>query len=390
MRQWEAKSMDEHARHVRIWRGLQAILCPWLRRFFRMECDPIDVDGPILLIANHVTAWDPVLMAAALKKKQVYYVASERILRVSFAGKLIQRLFAPIPRRKGAKSLETVRAILRHLRAGHSVCLFAEGEQSWDGQSIPVVEGTGSLVRSAGVTTVTYRLEGAYLSAPRWAKGVRRGRVRGRLMGVYDGEALRKMSTEEVNALLNRDIHEDAWARQKAAPVPYRGKRLAECLERLLYLCPQCRGVGTLQTSGSALTCGCGLSLRYLPTGFLDPPAPFETLTDWEQWQREKMRRRDFSHAVGDEKLFADGGVTLSVIDGGKEETLGAGSLIQEKDALSCAGRRFALNAIDDMAMTQHNVLLFSAGDAYYQLRSQGATNLRKYLEIWKAAKNQG
>ncbi len=382
--------MDEHSRHVRIWNGLQVILGPWLRRAFRLTCDPIDVDGPILLIVNHVTAWDPLLVAMALKNKYVYYVASERILRVGLAGKLIQWMFAPIPRRKGARSLETVRSILRHLRAGHSVCLFAEGEQSWDGQSIPVVEGTGSLVRSAGALTVTYRLEGAYLSAPRWAKGLRKGQVRGRLVGVYDGETLRQMSTGDINALLNRDIHEDAWARQKAKAVPYRGKRPAECLERLLYLCPKCLRISTLRSRGDRLSCGCGLSLRSLPTGFLDPPTPFETLTDWERWQKEQLRRRNFAPEEGGAALFADGGLTLSVIDGGKEETLGTGSLTQEEGALSCAGRRFALDAIDEMAMTLHNVLLFSAGDAYYQIRAKGNTNLRKYLEIWKVAKNQG
>ncbi|MBR5705652.1 MAG: 1-acyl-sn-glycerol-3-phosphate acyltransferase [Deltaproteobacteria bacterium] len=381
--------MDEHSRHERIWKGLQVIVRPWLCRAFRLECDPIDVDGPILLIVNHVTAWDPLLVAMALKNKYVYYVASEQLTRIGFAGKLIQWMFAPIPRRKGARSLETVRGILRHLRAGHSVCLFAEGEQSWDGLSIPVVEGTGSLVRSAGVTTVTYRLEGAYLSATRWAKGIRKGKVRGRLVGVYDGETLRQMSTGDNNALLNRDIHEDAWARQKAEPVAYHGKRLAHCLERLLYLCPQCRGVSTLRSSGSTLNGPCGLALRYLPTGFLDPPTAFETLTEWDQWQTEQFHRRSFLHADDDGPLFADGGLTLSVIGGGQEKTLGNGPLIQEKNALACAGRRFELSAIDDMAMTRHNVLLFSVGDAYYQVRAKGAVNLRKYLEIWKDTKDR-
>ena len=110
--------MDDYERHQRIWRMLYGPVSRWICRKFHMTHEDLHVEGPVLLVPNHVNAWDPLLVAMSLKDKQVYYVASERILRVSFAGKLIQRLFAPIPRRKGAKSLETVRAILRHLRAG--------------------------------------------------------------------------------------------------------------------------------------------------------------------------------------------------------------------------------------------------------------------------------
>ena len=50
---------------------------------------------------------------------------------------------------------------------------------------------------------------------------------------------------------------------------------------------------------------------------------------------------------------------------------------------MTCADRAFPLAEIADMAMTQSDRLLFSAGDGYYQIRGSGNANLRKYLEIW-------
>ena len=74
---------------------------------------------------------------------------------------------------------------------------------------------TGKLVRNSGATLVTYRLEGNYLSAPRWGKGTRRGKINARLVGVYPPEELKKMKPDEITALINKDIFEDAWERQK-------------------------------------------------------------------------------------------------------------------------------------------------------------------------------
>ena len=168
--------MDNYQRHQKIWRVLYGLLAPMVQRKFAMTHEDLHLDGPVLLIPNHVSAWDPLLVAMSLRDKQVYYVASEHIFRLGLVTKLIRWLVDPIPRRKASSGADTVKACLRHLRAGHSVCLFAEGEQSWDGLTQPIFPATGKLAKASGASLVTYRLEGAYLSLPRWGRGIRRGR----------------------------------------------------------------------------------------------------------------------------------------------------------------------------------------------------------------------
>ena len=338
-----------------------------------------------MLISNHVSALDPLFVAVALGSKQVYYVASEHIFRLGFISKVIRWLVSPISRRKGAASFDTAKECLAHLRAGRSVCIFAEGEQSWDGRSIPAVQGTGSLVLASGAKLVTYRLEGGYFSLPRWGKGLRRGAIRGRVTGVYPAEELARMTKEKIMLLINQGIRENAWERQEQENTRFLGKRPAEYLERFLYLCPGCGRIGTLQSEGERLKCACGLSLRYTDTCRFDPAIPFANLAEWEDWQKEQLRCRRFVSDALDGCLFSDEEGTLSRIGENHDQTLlGTGRIAQYEDRLECAGARFPLEEIQDMAMTQANRLLFTCGSAYYQIRVQGTVNLRKYLEIWK------
>ena len=375
--------MDPYRRHVWIYRFLSVLVRPVLRAKFNLSGEKLQADGPFLLVSNHVTGWDPLLVGVCLGGRQAYFVASEHIFRLGLLTKVLHWLLAPIPRRKASTGMDTVKACLRHLHAGHSVCLFAEGEQCWDGRTGPIFPATGKLAKSSGAALVTFRLEGGYLSLPRWGKHICRGAVHGHPVGVYSPEELKKLSPQEINALIERDIAEDAWERQRQRPVRYRGKRRAEGMERALYACPGCRRIGTLRTDRDRVFCPCGFERRYTEYGFFEPMEPFETLTDWDLWQRELLRARDFAHE-GD-LLFQDEGLELKRIQSDhREELLALGTLRQFEGRIECADWRFPLPEIRSMAMVQTHLLLFSSGGNYYQLRSSTGVNLRKYLEIWK------
>ncbi len=377
--------MDTWQRHQHIFRLINRTISHPICQKFNMTHEDLHVDGPILLVPNHASAWDPLLVAASLRDKQVYYVASEHLFRLGLVSHVIDYLVAPIPRRKASTGMDTVKACLRHLKAGHSVCLFAEGEQCWAGQNNPIFPATGKLAKSSGATLVTYRLEGAYLSLPRWGRGIRRGRVHGHPVGIYPPEALRDMSAEEVNGLITRDIREDAWERQRQEPVPYRGKNRAEGMERAVFLCPRCRRIGTLRTKGNRIFCSCGLDLEYLETGFYRPDHPFSEIAEWDAWQMEALRSRDFTREGPDGLFFSDGGVSLFRIGAGhQEELLGSGDLLQYEDRLECAGFRFPLKDISSMADVLAGRLLLSAHGEYYEIRSKTPVCFRKYLEIWR------
>ena len=270
------------------------------------------------------------------------------------------------------------------MKDGHSVCIFAEGDATWDGRTDKIFPATGKLARASGVSLLTYRLEGGYLSRPRWSQTIRRGKMYGHPVRLYSPEELKKLRAEEITALIEKDIHEDAWERQRVERVKFRGKRLAEKLELALFCCPNCGRIGTLHSLNDRFFCDCGLSLRYGEDGFFDPPQPFETVADWEDWQQDKLKNWPVRPG---EALFSDDGVSLTGIGGGhSEEALVRGRLSLFPDCLLIEDRAFTLQGIANMAMVQKHLLLFSYEGQYYELRAEHGVNFRKYLSWWKAS----
>lgn len=378
--------MDTAKRHRLIWKTLYLLARPYLVHRFAFTHDKASRSEPCLIISNHVTNWDPLLLSMSFQKQQISFVASEHLFRMGWLSRLIQWLVAVIPRRKGSTGMDTAMTCLRQLRAGQSVCIFGSGETTWDGLSTPIFPATAMLAQISGATLLTYRIEGGYLTNPRWGKGLRRGKMHGHVVGVYTAEQLKGMKKEEILNAINSDISEDTWQNQREHPVVYKGRNRANYLEGALFICPKCKQLGSLRSEGEHLHCTCGHSIRLTETGFLSPAEPFETIAQWESWQLEAYRNGDYTPAGG---VIADDNVTfIKVNDDHATETLAEGSLVLENDALRIGGRRLPLDTIGNMAIVRTNRLIFSCQDAYYELKCHTpGCCMRKYVLAWQNRK---
>ena len=162
-------------RRKRSWAFSQLVIGPWMSRKFDFSCDdfePADIEGPVIVAINHASAYDPILLGIAFRNKQLTFIASEHLLRMKTWGPVLDRYFSLIPHQKGARGSRTALVTIKRIKRGESVFLAVEGEQTWNGKPLPVMPYTGKLVKGSGATLVTYVIEGAYLSAPRWAVGV--------------------------------------------------------------------------------------------------------------------------------------------------------------------------------------------------------------------------
>ena len=220
--------VHSHEQYVSIYRFLKRVagrpLCRLLG--FSSACYALP-QTPALIVSNHNADFDPVFVAMAFQE-HMYFVASEHVFRWGLVSRLLVGLFGPIARRKGMADAQSAMQILRALRKGHNVCLFAEGNRSFSGVTGPVFPATGKLARASRAALVTYHIKGGYLCTPRWALTRRHGRMEGELVHVYSPEELRGMTDEEVNAAIAADLYEDAYDRQREEMRPYPGRRLAE------------------------------------------------------------------------------------------------------------------------------------------------------------------
>lgn len=298
--------MQGYRRHLWFYRAVRLLLRPFVTRFFPFEATlSPEVKSPYIVVANHTTDWDSIFVSLSFPR-HMYYVASEHIYRSRVLRAFFRFWLDPIVKRKGGADVTTAMQMLRRTRRGMNVALFAEGNKSFHGRTCPVHPATGTLVKTAGATLITYRITGGYFASPRWAHTLRRGKVTGAPVGMYPPEQLAAMTGEAINALIARDIREDAYARQAAVPLTYRGRRLAEGIGNALYLCPRCMRTGSVTGKGNRLQCACGLRAAYLPTGSLQgEKLPFTTLTQWGDWQREALGALLWGQTPPEPGLFA-------------------------------------------------------------------------------------
>lgn len=378
--------METSRRQEKLWRILSRIVYPVLRHRVGLEAEQLPEGQPSIVVCNHVTDLDPVLLGMASRDHALTYVASDHILRDRpFLRKLLYWSFSPIVRRKATSAVDTCRKTVRAIRAGKTVCIFAEGETTWNGRTAPIQPGTGMLVKAAGAPLVTYRFHGGYFTAPRWGKGLRRGKITGRVTGCWTAEELKRMTADEVNRLIGEGIREDAFAAQKKERIPVRvsGNRMLAQIETLLFLCPKCRRIGTLRGRGDRLTCSCGLEVRVdqcmLPVG----EAPFPDFGAWDDWQTAalgEMIRKDGAFRLSDSR----NDLTLTEIDPeNAARTADRGSLSMDRESFRIGNTVIPTAGISDMATLQNRKLAISTPEHYYELQAPEAMCLRKYLLFW-------
>lgn len=153
--------------------GIVRLSWPLLGRLQVQGRDNIPPDGPFLLVANHQSYLDPILIQTVCPRP-VHAMAKSTQFATPFLGWLMKRLLS-FPVRRWEIDPQAVRLMLRRLDHGDPVCVYIEGERSWDGRLQAPRLGTLRVLLKAGVPVVPVAIAGTYHVWPRWDRKVRRG-----------------------------------------------------------------------------------------------------------------------------------------------------------------------------------------------------------------------
>lgn len=392
------KEKVSHRRHQGIWNFFWYITAPFFKLIYSYKCKIAPkIKGPYLVISNHTTELDCVLVGMSFRK-QMYFVASEHVYRKGWISKLLRWSFEPIAKMKGSSDTLTVMKIIRKLRNGYNVCLFAEGNRSFDGRNFPVFDATGKLAKISGASLVTYRIEGGYLTNPRWGFGIRRGKAYGHVVNVYSPEQLSGMSVEDVTQAVVNDINENAYERQALQPVAFKGKNRALGIECAYCVCPRCRALGKITSKGNKVICSnCGNESEFDVYGNFDHAFGVKNPTEWEDLQEEYFKELAASDRDDSSPFFTDSDVSLKTVDSEhNEKEIGTGMMALYKNRFEFVpvnGETVSLSIKDipDMSVYSRNGFVFSdAAGIHYEIKpieKKSPLNVRKYISVWKRLK---
>ena len=383
--------MSETGRHKLIFKLLCPTVALFSRWFFHYSYDSLkNMEGPYLLLVNHNLELDPIVVGVAAGK-QLYFVASEHITRKGIGTWLLMTLFKPIIHQKGRQGMNTVKQMLKTLKDGHNVCIFPEGNRSFNGLTGEILPSIGKVARRSGAKLITYRIEGGYFTQPRWSTTLRKGKMQGRLIHEYSVEELKALTDAQLNEAICRDLYEDAYETQKRERVAFKGKNLAVGLESTIFTCPFCGRIGNMHSEGSRFYCDCGFDAVYDVYGDLaDSAGRKYTVTGLDAMQRKMLLRKIENPESGwDSNEFTDTGLTFYEI-GENHELLGTkeGSLSADTEGLTVCGQKIAYSDLQGMAIYSRNcmILHIKGKPGHVEIKSERNISFSalKYLYLYE------
>jgi 1-acyl-sn-glycerol-3-phosphate acyltransferase len=117
--------------------------------------------GPLLVVANHQSYYDPPLIGGGITTRPLDYLARAGLFKNPFFGRFI-RAFNAFPIKEDSGDRAALEAVIERLRAGGAVLLFPEGRRSRDGHVMPLKRGMALIVRKARCPVLPVAIDGVF------------------------------------------------------------------------------------------------------------------------------------------------------------------------------------------------------------------------------------
>ena len=127
----------------------------------------IPQDGPFIIVANHSSLLDPVILGVSIKPK-IIFVAAAYLFKIGWLDYLLRKANSiPV---QGENDISSLKRALKILKAGGVLGIFPEGGVDRQKDNLPIKAGAAYLATKVGVPIVPIKIKGADKVLPRGAK----------------------------------------------------------------------------------------------------------------------------------------------------------------------------------------------------------------------------
>lgn len=377
-------------RHQIIVRLAALVLFPWMRLKYHVKVEkcPQLRKRQCLVVMNHQTAFDQFFVSKAAFPRHVYFIASEDLFSLGLLSRLLRWAVAPIPIKKQTTDVAAVRNCIKVAREGGTICLAPEGNRTFSGLPCYSNPAITPLIKKLGLPLAIFRIEGGYGIQPRWSDVCRKGTMRAYVSRIMEPEEYADMSREELYDLLQKELYVDETQNGQL----FHHKRLAEYLERAMYVCPWC-GLAEFHSQQDIITCKqCGRQIRYLPNQRLQGIGcdfPFPYVAQWYAYQQSYVNSLDTA-AHTETPLYRDT-ASISLVEPYKRKVLleENANLLLYGNRIQAGDKTLFFEDIRVITVLGKNKLNIYHADALYQIKGGSRFNGLKYMNIFYRNKNQ-
>ncbi len=208
--------MSQRESMTRTYRVALAISVPIVRLWGRLKVEGVEhipPTGPLLIVGNHDSYWDPVVVGlAAIKDRQIRALAKSSLWKVKGLNKVLDGM-GQIPILRGSGDAGALDPAIAALRGGACIGIFPEGTRSL-GRKLRPRSGLGRLVAAVPEAVIVPVAVSGSVDIPRFPK---RPRLHVRFLPPADG--LRPgESASDIAMRIVDELHE-------IAPITPAGRR---------------------------------------------------------------------------------------------------------------------------------------------------------------------
>jgi 1-acyl-sn-glycerol-3-phosphate acyltransferase len=313
---------------------LQVIVNRLFNRHYHIVTETTSFDlnreEPYFLIGNHASQHDPILVGMQLRPYP-YPVAASLIYTNKWINFGLTKMITSIPKRKGQSDIQTIRSILKAFNEDkRSIMIFPEGNASYFGEQTDMdFMTTAKLVKKLKKDVVLAKINGGYLSSPRWGKKRDKPHFHIHYQMLLTKEEMEGMSVDDIELDIRNALKFNDYDWNRVNQFKYTGKNLSEGVERYLYVCPLCNATQSLSTKKNDIFCShCGQIAHFNDFGLIEG-LPFDNLVPWAKLQKT------FIPSIIENEVRTSGFVNLIDFEKTKRIKLGEKQMIINKETFT-------------------------------------------------------
>lgn len=313
------------------------------RRINKDESIDFKRKEPYVMLANHTFMFDIIHVPLRFKKTP-FIIASETLLTKQPLKFLLTQVAHVIPKSKGKGDLKTVRKIFEVIKKGYPILIFPEGDTTFYGETNYIEPATMKLIKKMGLDVITCNVKGGYLSKPRWATGKRKNHsIELNYHLSIKKEVIKTLSVDEISNIIEKDLYNNDYAYQKEKMIAHPGKELASGIEDIVYICPNCEEINTIESNHNEISCSHCKTVGHVDKfGFIQG-FKFDNLIDWDNFQRK------FKEKLRNSVIESSGVLSFMDIKTQQQHIVGDVDIVYQDNKLLISGVHEETISIDDI-----------------------------------------
>ncbi len=351
-------------------RGISRFLCRFFYNVKILRNDLEGKSGRYVIIANHESIID-VLPAYTVVPPKTHFVVSKAMMDSMPIAPLMEMCGA-IGKNQFQTSALDMRRMKSVLDHNETLMFYPAGLMTESGTSTPIPIATAKVLKWFNTDIYVAKVNGTYLTNPKWAKVKRRGKITIELYKLASKEEFAALSDEEAAALVVEHLSFDAYRENDKQKVYYKNGDNVEGLQHVLYKCPLCEREFTIKVRNkNKLHCtNCGYTVKSDNYGILSlvgGGAPiFNYPSDWHAYIEESV----YDHVKAYPNFYYEMHAKIRTINEKKHryETVGEGTITLSFDKFVIDGVIDGMPYVDEISTTTFPILPFRPG-AYFEIQ---------------------